>query len=101
MEDRIKMIAEIKRHNMSQNGSEMGLFLVSRARQKVFSDRDRKLSHGFLCRCTISNEKTQKKQDYKKKRKKKRSNISHFYHTKHASRFGLLFVNKITKLFEI
>lgn len=53
MEDRIKMIAEIKRHNMSQNGSEMGLFLVSRARQKVFSDRDRKLSHGFLCRCTI------------------------------------------------
>lgn len=42
-----------------------------------------------------------KNKTIKKKRKKKRSNILHFYHTKHASRFGLLFVNKITKLFEI
>lgn len=60
IEDHIKMIEEkpdrrgpIKRHNVSQSGSEMGLFLVSRARLLDFSDRDRKLSHRFLCRCTI------------------------------------------------
>lgn len=60
IKDHMKMIEEkpdrrgpIKRHNVSQSGSQMGLFLGSRAGQKFFSDKDRKLSHRFLCRCTI------------------------------------------------